>query len=445
MIGLIISLILLIYLIYRGFPVLIVSPLMAMLAVFMGSDIPVFYSWTGPFMDSVVSFISAYFPIFLVGAVFGTLMNASGAALTIAHFISDKMGEKRAIIAVIIASFLLTYGGISVFVVVFAVLPIARTIFIKSNYPQRLLPSAICAGCLPAYVAPGSAQFINAIPIPVFNTTIYSGLVIGIVGTAVWLLFAVWYMSAKIKNAKIKGEGYGTEVSNDCNLETGKVTLAFIPILIVIIGNAFLTYFFQIDEVVDYYRDFGGIQGTWAILISIAIAIVVTICIYWNTFKSDIKKTLTLGATESLLPIFNTSTQVGYGGVIKVLPVFTLIQTTIFSIPGVALFPAVIGTAILSGIVGSTSGGVGLVMVTFGQDLLELSQAQNISPGLMHRIIVFSASTLDTLPHSGFIITLLGVCGLSHKQSYKELFIVTCVFPAFAVLSMLVYAFLFLI
>ncbi|HFO2954990.1 TPA: GntP family permease, partial [Escherichia coli] len=135
MIGLIISLILLIYLIYRGFPVLIVSPLMAMLAVFMGSDIPVFYSWTGPFMDSVVSFISAYFPIFLVGAVFGTLMNASGAALTIAHFISDKMGEKRAIIAVIIASFLLTYGGISVFVVVFAVLPIARTIFIKSNYP----------------------------------------------------------------------------------------------------------------------------------------------------------------------------------------------------------------------------------------------------------------------------------------------------------------------
>ncbi|HFO3923008.1 TPA: hypothetical protein ACHJSS_005606, partial [Escherichia coli] len=110
---------------------------------------------------------------------------------------------------------------------------------------------------------------------------------------------------------------------------------------------------------------------------------------------------------------------------------FTLIQTTIFSIPGVALFPAVIGTAILSGIVGSTSGGVGLVMVTFGQDLLELSQAQNISPGLMHRIIVFSASTLDTLPHSGFIITLLGVCGLSHKQSYKELFIVTCVFPAF--------------
>ncbi|HFS2881268.1 TPA: hypothetical protein ACHYKD_005433, partial [Escherichia coli] len=253
----------------------------------MGSDIPVFYSWTGPFMDSVVSFISAYFPIFLVGAVFGTLMNASGAALTIAHFISDKMGEKRAIIAVIIASFLLTYGGISVFVVVFAVLPIARTIFIKSNYPQRLLPSAICAGCLPAYVAPGSAQFINAIPIPVFNTTIYSGLVIGIVGTAVWLLFAVWYMSAKIKNAKIKGEGYGTEVSNDCNLETGKVTLAFIPILIVIIGNAFLTYFFQIDEVVDYYRDFGGVQGTWAILISIAIAIVVTICIYWNTFKSD--------------------------------------------------------------------------------------------------------------------------------------------------------------
>lgn len=96
-----------------------------------------------------------------------------------------------------------------------------------------------------------------------FNTTIYSGLVIGIVGTAVWLLFAVWYMSAKIKNAKIKGEGYGTEVSNDCNLETGKVTLAFIPILIVIIGNAFLTYFSRltkwliITEILEVFREHG--------------------------------------------------------------------------------------------------------------------------------------------------------------------------------------------
>ena len=99
MTGLILSLVLLIYLIYRGVPVLIVSPLMAMLAVLLGSEIPVLYSWTGPFMQSVVGFVAAYFPIFLVGAIFGTLMNASGAALTIAQFISQAMGPQKAILA----------------------------------------------------------------------------------------------------------------------------------------------------------------------------------------------------------------------------------------------------------------------------------------------------------------------------------------------------------
>lgn len=444
MFSLLLSLILLIYLIYRGVPVLIVSPLMAMLVVFLGSDIPVLYSWTGPFMESVVGFVAEYFPIFLVGAIFGTLMNVSGAAITIAQFISELMGPKKAILAVILASFLLTYGGISVFVVVFAVLPIARTIFINSDYPRRLLPSAICAGCLPAYVAPGSAQFINTIPIPIFKTTIYSGLDVGLIGTIIWMGIGIWYMSSLVRNAQKSGEGYGEGGEIKDTYTQGNIFVAMTPILIVIIGNVLLTQYFQLKHVTDSYTEFGGIKGTWAIIISICIAIIATLILYYKKI-GNITKTLVQGASESLAPIFNTATQVGYGGVVKILPVFAVIQTAIFSIPGSAIFAAVIGTAVLAGIVGSTSGGVGLVMLAFGQDLLEMAQTQNISPGLMHRIIVFGASTLDTLPHSGFIITLLGVCGLTHKQSYKELFIVTCVFPTIAVIAMLAYSILFII
>ena len=159
----------------------------------------------------------------------------------------------------------------------------------------------------------------------------------------------------------------------------------------------------------------------------------------------NITRTLAQGANDSLAPIFNTSTQVGYGGVVKMLPVFAVIKAAVFAIPGSAMIAAVVGTAVLAGIVGSTSGGVGLAMLAFGKDLLALANAHHIPAGLMHRIIVFSASTLDTLPHSGFIITLLGVCGLTHKQSYKELFIVTCLFPMFAVIVMLSYATAFLI
>lgn len=444
MTGLILSLVLLIFFIYRGVSVLIVSPLMAMLAVYLGSDIPVLSSWTGPFMQSVVGFVAAYFPIFLVGAIFGTLMNASGAALTIAQFISQVMGPKRAILAVILASFLLTFGGVSVFVVVFAVLPIARTIFINSNYPRRLLPSAICAGCLPAYVAPGSAQFINTIPIPIFKTTIYSGMGIGILGTLIWLVIGVWYMTYLVQRAKSRGEGYGEETDGEKIVTQGNILVALTPILIVIIGNIFFTHYFQLEHVIQHYAGFGGVQGIWSITISLCIAIVVTLLLYRREI-GNIVRTLTQGANDSLAPIFNTATQVGYGGVVKILPVFVVIKAAVFSIPGSALIAASVGTAVLAGIVGSTSGGVGLAMLAFGKELLALSVEQHIPAGLMHRIIVFSASTFDTLPHSGFIITLLGVCGLTHKQSYKELFIVTCLFPVFAVVVMIAYATLFLI
>jgi len=444
MIGLILSLILLIFFIYRGVSVLIVSPLMAMLAVYLGSDIPVLYSWTGPFMDSVVGFVAAYFPIFLVGAIFGTLMNASGAALTIAQFISQAMGPQKAILAVILASFLLTFGGVSVFVVVFAVLPIARTIFINSDYPRRLLPSAICAGCLPAYVAPGSAQFINTIPIPIFKTTIYSGMGIGILGTLIWLVVGIWYMTHLVQRAKNKGEGYGGEKNNEEVASRGNILVAITPITIVIVGNILLTKYFEMEHIIQYYSGFDGIKGIWPITISLCIAIVTTLVLYRKQL-TDAVRTLSQGANDSLAPIFNTATQVGYGGVVKILPVFVIIKAAVFAIPGSALIAASVGTAVLAGIVGSTSGGVGLAMLAFGKDLLALSVEQNIPAGLMHRIIVFSASTFDTLPHSGFIITLLGVCGLTHKQSYKELFIVTCLFPLFAVVTMIAYATLFLI
>lgn len=444
MTGLILSLVLLIYLIYRGVPVLIVSPLMAMLAVLLGSEIPVIYSWTGPFMQSVVGFVAAYFPIFLVGAIFGTLMNASGAALTIAQFISQAMGPQKAILAVILASFLLTYGGVSVFVVVFAVLPIARTIFINSNYPRRLLPSAICAGCLPAYVAPGSAQFINTIPIPIFKTTIYSGMDIGIIGTLVWLIIGVWYMTRLVRQAKSQGEGYGEGQEGEKTIAQGNILVAMTPIAIVIFGNILLTQYFELDHVIQHYASVGGIQGIWAITVSLCIAIVVTLVLYRKEIGNT-TRTLAQGANDSLTPIFNTATQVGYGGVVKMLPVFAVIKAAVFAIPGSAMIAASVGTAVLAGIVGSTSGGVGLAMLAFGKELMALSVEHNIPAGLMHRVIVFSASTFDTLPHSGFIITLLGVCGLTHKQSYKELFIVTCIFPVFAVVAMIAYATFFLI
>lgn len=429
MLGILISLILLIILIYRGVSVFIVSPLAAMLAVYLTTDLPLMPAWTGPFMEATAGFVAAYFPVFLVGAIFGTVMSATGAAIVIAHYISNKLGSKHAMFAVIFASFILTYGGISVFVVVFAMLPIANSIFIRNNIPRHLIPSAICAGGLSAYVAPGSAQFLNTIPILTLNTTIYSGALVGTIGVVIWFFLAVKHMNYLVKKAKEKGEGYGDIVDHvEQDEEQGSVLFAFLPILLVIVGNIGLTYYFSQQNVIDYYLEYGGTNGIWPITISIFFAIILAILLHWKKFKNKIA-TLSKGAQDSLAPIFNTATQVGFGGVIKSLPAFLAIEVAIFSIKAPLLISVAIGTALIAGIVGSTSGGVAIAMVAFGQNWADMAIAQGISLGVLHRVILFGASMLDTLPHSGFIITVLNVCGLTHKQSYKNLFIVTCLFP----------------
>lgn len=438
MISILICLILLVILIYRGFSVFIVSPLAAMLAVFLTTDQPLMHAWTGPFMAATAGFVEAFFPIFLVGAIFGAVMNATGAGAVVADYISEKFGEKRAMFAVIFASFLLTFGGISVFVVIFTMLPIATSVFIRNDFPRYLIPSAICAGGLAAYVAPGSAQFLNTIPIAVLNTNIYSGAAIGTIGVIIWLVLAVFYLNYRVNAAKARGEGYGAEVEASQEVEStkGNVLQAFAPIILVALGNIVLTYYFSRPGTIEYYQPYGGVNGIWPITISISFAILLNVILYWKVFTNKVA-ILSKGAQDSLAAIFNTATQVGFGGVIKSLPAFLAIEAAIFSINAPLILTVALGCAVIAGIVGSTSGGVALAMATFGPDWAELAIANGVPLGNLHRIILFGASVLDTLPHSGFIITVLSVCGLTHKQSYKDLFIVTCVFPGISLIAVL--------
>ncbi|RIQ14520.1 hypothetical protein, partial [Salmonella enterica] len=208
------------------------------------------------------------------------------------------------------------------------------------------------AGCLPAYVAPGSAQFINTIPIPVFKTTIYSGMDIGIIGTLVWLVIGVWYMTRLVRQAKSKGEGYGEGLEGEKITAQGSILVAMTPVAIVIFGNILLTQYFELDHVILHYASVGGIQGIWPITVSLCIAIVVTLVLYRKEIGNT-TRTLAQGANDSLTPIFNTATQVGYGGVVKMLPVFAVIKAAVFAIPGSAMIAASVGTAVLAGIVGS--------------------------------------------------------------------------------------------
>lgn len=438
--GIFLSLVLLIILVYRGVSILIVSPLMAMLAVLFSNDMPILMAWTGPLMTATAGFIRDYFPVFLVGAIFGLLMSSSGSAKIIALWILKFIGAKHACMAVVIASFLLVYGGVSVFVVVFAVLPIAENIFLANNMPRRLIPATILAGAMPAYSAPGAAQFINTIPIPFLDTTIYSGFITGTIATFFWIIISIIYMGYQVKKShKFCGEVL-TQTINDTENLSGKKTpstlLALTPILFVIILNYIFTIMFEQPQVKNYFAPFGGVQGIWPITISLSITIVIMLLLLRHYLSQPLKD-LSKGASDSLLPIFNTAIQVGYGGVIKQLSAFATIKLTLLALAGPKLILMTFIAAIIAGMVGSASGGTGIVMQVFSTEFIQIAQLYDLSKDNMHRVIIFGANILGTLPHSGLIITLLGICGLTHRESYKQIFVISVVFPFLATLILL--------
>uniref|UniRef100_UPI0035ADFF89 GntP family permease n=1 Tax=Paracoccus sp. TaxID=267 RepID=UPI0035ADFF89 len=181
LLGIFLSLILLMYLAYRGINVLILAPLLAMLAVLMSGGLPVLATYTQVFMKSLGGYVITYFPLFLLGAIFGKVMADSGAARTIAEMIVKKVGSDRAILAVVLACGVLTYGGVSLFVVAFAIYPIANALFRRADVPKRLLPAAIALGSFTFTMTafPGTPAIQNAIPMPFFGTNVFAAPVLG--------------------------------------------------------------------------------------------------------------------------------------------------------------------------------------------------------------------------------------------------------------------------
>jgi H+/gluconate symporter-like permease len=208
-VGIVLSLVLLMALAYRGVSVLILAPLMALLAVLSSPGTPVLASYTQVFMPALGGFVIAFFPLFLLGAVFGKLMEASGAALVIARAIVDRLGQRRAILAIVLACAVLTYGGVSLFVVAFAVYPIAAALFRQAEVPKRLIPGAIALGAFTFTMTalPGTPAIQNAIPMPFFGTTPFAAPGLGLIGGMIMLVFGVWWLSYRAAVAARAGEG----------------------------------------------------------------------------------------------------------------------------------------------------------------------------------------------------------------------------------------------
>jgi len=439
-IGIIVSLGLLMYLAYRGISVLILAPILALFAAVF-SGMPLIATYTQVFMPNLANYLKLYFPVFMLGAIFGKVMEDSGCAKAIAHAIAAKLGKDKAILAVVLTCGILTYGGVSLFVVVFAVYPIAAHLFRESGTPKRLIPGAIALGSFTFTMTafPGTPQIQNAIPMPFFRTTVYAAPVLGIISGLIMFAAGTWWLMQRAKKANARGEGYGDHQNENLKeLDSSnlpKFFVALVPILIVLVLNYIIVTFiytannpaYDFLKAKPFETSINSVRGNWGLIIALLAGIATAIAINWKRFQ--VKTTLNAGVMGSMLPILNTASEVGYGNVVKTLSAFAIVQAAMLAISDNPLITAALATNVLAGITGSASGGMSIALGAMGETFYQQALARGLNPEVLHRVVALACGGLDSLPHNGAVVTLLGITQITHKEGYADIGMVSVVIP----------------
>jgi len=445
-IGILLSLFLLMYFAYRGFSVILFAPVFALLAASM-SGLSLMPAYTELFMAKAVTYIKAFFPVFLLGAVFGKIMEDTGLAKGLARAIIKRLGKERAILSVALAGCVLTYGGVSLFVVVFAVYPFASALFKEADIPKRLLPATIALGAFTATMdcIPGTPQIQNLIPTNFFGTNIYAAPILGLIGGISIIGLGITWLEYRRKKAAAAGEGYGNHTLNEPEIKNDTVLpswqLSVLPLLTVLVVNFIMTRMFTWDPTI--LAPFQAMKlpltaasvktviSIWSLIIALVSGIILAIALGLKNLGSTnmLAKSLNAGAIGSLLAIMNTASEVGYGNVIASLSGFKSISSAMMGIKvgGSPLVSEAVTVNILAGVTGSASGGMSIALDLMAKDWMAWANSIGMSPEILHRVASMASGGMDTLPHNGAVITLLAVCGLTHKDSYGDIFVLTCI------------------
>lgn len=445
LLSILISLGLLMLLAYRGMSVLILAPAMALLAVLLNGDFQtVLPVYTQVFMKAMGGYLIQYFPLFLLGSVFGRLMESTGYALTLANGITEKLGAQRALMAVVLACALLTYGGVSLFVVAFMMFPIGKSLFERAHISNNLLPGAIALGAFTFTMTalPGTPSVQNSIPSPFFGTDSFAAPGLGLIGSLLMASFGIWWLTRQSKLTKHQAIHLpiesATPVATDTHTSSHFVVALF-PILLMAGTNLLMAKWWIPGWHPEFLKNAGyglssltSVAGLWAIIIALSLGVLYlyAVQVFHTRAFTQANASLNEGAKGSMLPILNTASEVGYGSVIAGLSGFFIIREFVLSIaPGNPLISEAVAVNVLAGITGSASGGMSIALQTLGADYLARAVALGINPELLHRIAVMASGCMDTLPHNGAVITLLGICQLTHRQAYSHVAMVTLVFP----------------
>ena len=462
---------------FRGWTILLLAPGAALIAAAFSGE-PLLAHWTQTFMSAAAGFVAQFFPIFLLGALFGKLMDDSGSVRTIADFMTQKLGPSRAALAVVLAGALVTYGGVSLFVAFFVLAPMGLALFKAGNVPRRLLPAAIALGTSTFTMSalPGTPAIQNAIPMPFFGTTPFAAPGLGIIAAIVMMAFGMWWLGVAQGRARRAGEGFEPAshhagdalpmASDDLTVrelattarefdpaeidhgsravEGPPITIAVLPLAVVVCANFLMTQFVLPNMDTSFLSlprwgqtSLSSVGGIWSVSVALFLAIVVLVALNYKRFPA-IRDTVDAGANASVLPVLSVASLVGFGAVVAALPAFEMVRDWVLGVGGGPLVSLAVATNILAALTGSASGGMTIALDALGPTFMQISQDTGLSPSLMHRVAVISSGTLDSLPHNGAVVTMLAVCGCTHKDSYLDLVIVAVVGAMIALVTVIV-------
>jgi H+/gluconate symporter-like permease len=421
---------------WAGLSVLVLAPLLAGLAA-LAAGAPVLAAYTQVFMAAAGGFVVAFFPLFLLGALFGKVMDISGAAQILARAIAIAVGPANAILAVVLACAVLTYGGVSLFVVAFVAWPLARALFAETGLPARLIPATIALGAFTFTMTalPGTPSIQNAIPMTTFGTTPFAAPGLGVIAAAamlglgmIWLRYRARALAGdappELPPASSRGVSLPLWAAVAPVLSVGVVTLAMGSVVLPALQTGYLALP-QYGE-----TDLGRVGGLWSVITALTVALVLALVL---SRPPQLMKTLNEGAESALLPLFNTASLVGFGAVIASLPGFEVLRQGLDGLSGEnVVVTAALSSGALAGITGSASGGMSIALDVLGPSLMAQAVAQSVDPTLLHRVVSVATGGLDTLPHNGAVITLLGICGMTHRQAYGDIFMVAVTGPILA-------------
>lgn len=421
--GLIVGIAVMIVLTFRGHHIFVGS-LTGGAIVILTNRINAVTALTEGYLTSLAGFVQSFLFMFLFGAILGQFMSESGAAKAIAYKVIDIFGKSRAILILVLVTAVLTYGGVSVFVVIFSVYPIALYLFKEADIPKRLIPGAVNlgGGTFTMTCLPGTPALTNVIPTQYLGTTTTAAPVLGIICGVTMFILGMLYLTWEAKRLKGKGmtfvAGEG-EVIGSVSEEERKTLPSFflsvLPIIIIFITNVSGPKLL-------------GLNANFSVSLGLLLAVFYCYLVFRNRY-TDVKGMITKGSQGAIMALVNTAAIVGFGGIVKIAPAFESFVNMAAGLPFSPIVSMILGVNIVAGITGSSSGG----LTIFYNTMAEKFMADNINVQVFHRISSIAAGCLDSLPHAGPNITILNVTKLSYAEGYYPIFVITCVIPIITV------------